>query len=642
MKSPSIGAQLVRALVRVLDVVILMTVVAVLYATAVGIPDAVVRRWLVPAPEQSFALDIQHVRISLFHGLVADDVRVYRRKQIGPALLEARRVKIDLSLYDGIMGRPFLKGVEVEDGIIRPRVLGGKGVAVRRGSESAGWAGTLAVRLKEMEIEGVTIAAFDGLFALDAGAWRIDDATTTVRQGERTIMGQGSVAYDRTGELSGQGRAEGDPYVLIPLLDAAGAGVGSRVIRDFMFPEVPPHGEWSFRVPRERQSGSEVRFQVWLESPIYKGVNALRAEGSVLLSWNDGVFTADIRPLMAVREEGVGRGGLTIRSATNEHILTFDAVSEFDPVAAAQITGVWTNETRTLFGFEGPYKLGGNGRVNLQDLSDVTLQADLSFGRLVLSSNDLRDCAFQFSMRGTTNLIENLQATWYGGKLVGRSEWRRVVDSITNGQYRMAFAVTDADFAKLANSMLRVKKSEYSGRLSGQLSVEGLRGPEHVNTLKGGGNLSIRKGRIFMLPVFGGLSSFLARTIPGLDLVISQSDVQAEFTVDQGRIRSDKILVEGDVLSLLGKGSCGLDGTLDFDVQLTFLKSHTLMSKILRVPTYIFSKLFEFRLTGSNKEPHWYPINFSKDLWQRRPAERNKDGAGVEADTPELNWDEPW
>ncbi len=153
--------------------------------------------------------------------------------------------------------------------------------------------------------------------------------------------------------------------------------------------------------------------------------------------------------------------------------------------------------------------------------------------------------------------------------------------------------------------------------MSAEFLIEGMTGKDTIGSLKGHGALRISDGRVFMMPVFGGLSEFMTKIIPGLDLVLKQSDLKTKFVIDKGYIITDKVAVEGDVLSLKAYGSYMLKGDLDFDVQVKLLKEHTFGGKVVRFITYPISKLFEFSLKGSLTDPHWYPENFSLDLLEK-------------------------
>lgn len=138
-----------------------------------------------------------------------------------------------------------------------------------------------------------------------------------------------------------------------------------------------------------------------------------------------------------------------------------------------------------------------------------------------------------------------------------------------------------------------------------------------MKSVTGDGHVSIKKGRVFMLPLFGGLSRFVTAMIPGLDFILRQSDASCAFVIRDGKITTDKILIEGDIISLIGDGSYDLNGSLEFNVRMQFLKQHTLGGMMLQKVTYPISKLFEFRLHGTLKNPQWYPVNFSSDLLKK-------------------------
>jgi hypothetical protein len=139
----------------------------------------------------------------------------------------------------------------------------------------------------------------------------------------------------------------------------------------------------------------------------------------------------------------------------------------------------------------------------------------------------------------------------------------------------------------------------------------------------GEGKVRITDGRVFMMPLFGGFSEYMTRIIPGLDLVLRQTVANAVFTIRDGMARSDRVAIEGGVLSLSGRGDYHFDGQLDFHAQVKLLRDN-LVGRLVRLPTWIFSKLFEFRLRGTPSDPAWYLLNFSPELFQRMGLVREK------------------
>ena len=180
------------------------------------------------------------------------------------------------------------------------------------------------------------------------------------------------------------------------------------------------------------------------------------------------------------------------------------------------------------------------------------------------------------------------------------------------------------------------------GKFSTRINLNGPLSTNHSQLVQGDVYLKIRDGRVFLLPIFGGLSQYMAKIVPGLDFVLRQGDARADFVVGGGMMSSDNVAIEGDVLSMKGKGHYHLNQDLDYTVQLKLMKSHPLVGKLLRVITWPISKLFEFRLQGTVSEPEWYPINFSSELLERLglgKRKRNGDAPGETRKPAETSGD---
>ncbi len=210
-------------------------------------------------------------------------------------------------------------------------------------------------------------------------------------------------------------------------------------------------------------------------------------------------------------------------------------------------------------------------------------------------------------------------ATWGGGGSFLLPEHER-----GNTAFDISLSATNMNFEEVAAILVHDGDEEYRGRLSGRLALRGLLGEGNGQTVQGEGSVTINEGRVFMLPVFGGLSDIMTRIIPGLDFVLRQSDASGEFVVAESRVSSEKIKVDGSVLSLKGHGHCGFDRSIDFHAQVTLMKDNNLVAKLVRALTFPISKLLEFRVRGTLDDPNWYPVNFSRDLLEKIGL-RNRD-----------------
>jgi hypothetical protein len=252
------------------------------------------------------------------------------------------------------------------------------------------------------------------------------------------------------------------------------------------------------------------------------------------------------------------------------------------------------------------------GDMRHTDVAAVVHARDVSWRGLAADT-----CSMRMRMQGGSNRVEDIRADICGGSVTGSVEVVRDLEGARPPAYRVALRADALDFEALAK-LWAPRDEGHRGRFTATLDLGGTVGSEAAGTARGHGFLSVREGRVFALPLFGGLSRILSRVVPGLDFVLRQSDAEAAYTVAGGVVRSEKISVKGDVLSLSGHGEYRFERReLDFHAQVHLMKEHTLVAKLLRVITYPLSKLFEFRVRGTLEEPAWYPVNFSKELLEK-------------------------
>ena len=75
------------------------------------------------------------------------------------------------------------------------------------------------------------------------------------------------------------------------------------------------------------------------------------------------------------------------------------------------------------------------------------------------------------------------------------------------------------------------------------------------------------------------------------------------------------IVIEGEVITLTGTGDYYWNGDLDFAVQVKLLKKNTLLGGILQLAMMPVTKMLEFRLTGTFKDPRWRPAYLPKEMF---------------------------
>ena len=114
--------------------------------------------------------------------------------------------------------------------------------------------------------------------------------------------------------------------------------------------------------------------------------------------------------------------------------------------------------------------------------------------------------------------------------------------------------------------------------------------------------------------MFGGLSRILAKVYPGLGFM-RQTDLRSDFEVSGLTLKSEKVLVEGNIFTIQGDGTYQLQSKeLNFDVEFKLLRDGAVGTVVQLVTTPI-SKLLEFDLKGTPEDPRWRPKSLPKELF---------------------------
>ena len=622
-----------RTILRNLAHLLIAATVVLLFLQAFGLPDWLMSAIISRANSRYFAIEPGRVRLDVLRGVVADDVRVYRKTVVGPPAFEARRVVLRLDPFAWLKEETCLRRIRIYDGVYRPELAYVAGTV----ADPKPYRKTKArLEVYGFHIQGLDVERGECKLRVDGYEVRIDEATGTVSNGtwRGEVGGYGN--FDtRTREVRVHLSAAVDPHALLSIMEAWDLTFMATLTRRFEFVGPPPRCDVDFSKVCLLNGDFYCKARYWIQDCAYRGVQAKRADGDVVCGFTNGVSTVTLRPLLVVRPEGIAEGGLHVD--TSSDTVRFDFVSTLNPKALLGMIGVFTKKTMDIFRFDGPVRAVARGVVDYDDLSDTDFVVAVDGQGIGLLDFATDSCSFTMRMRGPTNTLEGVRGTIYDGQLRGEATFVVPPGRATNIQYVVKASVKKADFEKLTSVLIKAKKKEdYKGTFSGRVTVAGQTGIGQGKTATGAGSIQIEDGRVFMLPVFGGLSKMMTKMIPGLDFVLRQSNAQADFVIVDRKLHSDRVQIQGNVLSLTGYGDYYFNEKLDINVRLRLMKNF--WSLLFDVPTYLLSKLFEFRLTGTIREPQWYLVNLER-LGLRReeksvPAEEAESGRDNGPATP--------
>lgn len=475
-----------------------------------------------------------------------------------------------------------------------------------RTEERADGSHMLAARLSfdRLSLQGVHFAqGFGRLEAYPNGIVALKDVAMRLGpDGER-----GRAAFHLTWDRS-RHVAEGsfdlnfDPNDMAPFLTSNQV----KFARRFSFSNHWPRFVGDFR-RTSNPTNLFVRGELTAEHFSYRGVpiDAMRAD---LMHSNDWIHLENWR---FSKGSGITTGRLV--AATHEHIVDVDLFSTMHPADIAGLIGTRLHQAISQWQFEGPVQINAFGRADSsgsERLTDLTVDVR---GERLGRARWLADSA-EFTVRAERGMyrVTNLAGRAYGGALEGTV----VVEPTDAGpehRFRAAVSLKGADLSRIARARAWSGETAWAGRLDLSVSLTGLVSDAFGPVTRGGGVLVIEDGEILRTPLFGGLSELLSKLVPGLGFV-SQTDLECSFRIEEGAIRTDDLHLAGDVISLRARGEVEFDERIRMDVQVVLMRRGPIAA-LLRFLTFPVTKLFEFRLSGTLKEPRWRPLNLPKEMF---------------------------
>jgi hypothetical protein len=463
----------------------------------------------------------------------------------------------------------------------------------------AGW-----VSLVQCDVHGIWIEKGFASFKIETNFVNVTKVDAVLGKGREQGAVRATAAYHfDTKVYTARGRTETDPHILLPITTRNQA----RIIRSFEFVEKPPTVDLEVSGVIGRPKDFQMTGHVWATN--FTRYGAAIVSMDTPLAVTNGVLT--MTPMVVVRTDGCAEGALAI-DMDNGHA-DFDAVSSVDPYALAAIIDPKAEQILKCYRFEGPTRVAAKGRVDFDGWEETDFTADVRGERMGIQWL-LADKA-SFHLRGVGARLDftDVEGQIYGGSFGGSASFEGI-DQPTNTRYEISGYFEDADFQQLVSSLKPTSDREkYTGRLTGNGTVRGIIGQGRGNTVTGEGKIKVAEGRLFQLPLLGGLSRLLSMIYPGLGFA-TQTAFESSFTIAGGKFHSDDLFLKGTLVSISGQGDYYLDSRLDVNVQVQLLRSGTLAS-ILRLITYPVTKLLEFHLGGNLDQPRWRPVNLPKELF---------------------------
>jgi hypothetical protein len=296
---------------------------------------------------------------------------------------------------------------------------------------------------------------------------------------------------------------------------------------------------------------------------------------------------------------------------SNRLIYITNGFGTADPEAIARAIGPKTWRIIEPYRFLQPATARVNGCVSMRDvntLHDVD-DADLRFDILRPAPfrwEKFRTPGIQGTIHwlGETLILTNVTASFYGGRGNGHAffDFR---PKHPGADYQFMVDVTNADLHALATD-LSSATNHLEGAFSGKITVT-YADTRDWQTWDGFGHASVRDGLLWDIPIFGILSPVLNTVSPGLGNSRA-TDASARFTITNGVIFTDSLQISSLMTRLDYAGAADFQQNVNARVTAQLLHNTWVVGPIISKVLWPVSKLFEYQITGTLKNPKTTPV----------------------------------
>ena len=406
--------------------------------------------------------------------------------------------------------------------------------------------------------------------------------------------------------VKGNAKGQAFPQNILPLLSALKAKGAIKQVNCFSKIARPVNADATFDVNMDNSD-----FALILDLDVgpcaYHDVPMKFAKGT-LRAYGTNIFTTvDVGPIQAESDTGPLSGRLIYREDSESLELDADTAVSLDELV--QVINILNHGELSPLRCDTPPRIQARGIMAIDSKkSTVTnsLSGKIAFDRGAIFKLAVHNVTADLSINGYSALIDNVEAlSSSGGPLAGNVIFTFPGYSATATVFTARAKLSDVDLADLSR-VFNVTNAR-AGMVSGSLLVHGRASDHTLPTLSGEGSLAIKNGLLHRMPLFAGFTDYLASNIPGVSALVNQSSASMDFKILNGFLSTENLLIEGDLFSMNGKGSCNLSTeALDFLIRANIFKEKTFAGKITRLVTLPFTRLLlEFKVFGTLDKTDW-------------------------------------
>ncbi len=589
-----------------------------------GLPAPVVRRLERKLSEGPFSYRFEHASFNLWDGIVVRNARIHVKHGIGPPLVKVDELRLRLRVF---RDRPFylwVSGVTAHGFVCQPfedlPTTGDSTPLAEWKALQKAWAEPIHLTFFDSSIFSVAFRRLDADFFIRDGALVLDNIRLTLQSRGLEEVLEGRVRYSvESSTVYGRLAGTLTPEVIEEVTTFLG-GEGAVEYYHYMDGYTAPlrvNGELTWKAGGDGPddySTQDMRLSVHGEDLECNGVPLQRFRLGLqwLVSPPDAaghqLRRLTLAPIHCVTAEG--RGDFAVAWYPREHATDFTAKSTLPIWDLSKIIDIPFPPMFTNFVFQAPPSGELSGRIYGGDLSTSSyLKGTLSSGPVRIYGFDFQNLRGDVDVEGFRDVhIRKIGAdTSYGGSVTGRLDLAFSDDNDDIG-FDVEARLHDIDFGRIRHHLILGEAERPGGQVNASLTLRGIADTNRLDTFSGNVTGSIRNSMIFRIPIFAGLTDFLGRNVPGVDLLFMQSSADLKAAATNGLVTIERFNVEGNLLSMVADGKWRLNKEghpVEGIARIRLFKQRTLAGRLARILIWPVNKMMELRVSGPVADPSW-------------------------------------
>jgi hypothetical protein len=266
-----------------------------------------------------------------------------------------------------------------------------------------------------------------------------------------------------------------------------------------------------------------------------------------------------------------------------------------------------TNMSR--YTFKNPPQARVNGWIEVRQGRQSDLRVDLSGGPFSYWKFNVPQISGTVAFVNEHVAITNLAAEFYGGSLTG--EITVASTATLEPDFRFALEARDTDLHELMNDVW-TPTNRLEGTLTGELTITSANAGDW-GSWSGYGNVRLRDGYLWDIPLFGIFSPVFNAILPGL----GQSRVSggtATYFITNSVIHTRDLEIRSPAMRLAYKGTIDFDYNVNSRVEARLLRDMWVVGPLVSLVFSPITKMLEYKVTGTLGEPKLEPLLIPKAL----------------------------